>query len=848
MTIPIDPNSTGSPTEEQVVAFVRAYVAAFGGGNVSGIQNPLTADLDGGGHNLLNFDDIEVSGLTGATAGARFVGGTTSGHPTTGTFVAGDFVVDKTGAMWICTVGGTPGTWVESSGTSSDLISTGLTDDLENNGFIVSSTVRRSAASFGAECDGRMLTGITVNSTAVTSGSSVFTSADVGRTLCVFNANGSGIIGQGVVTAYITATHVTLDTALTASSKAAVLGTDDTAAWQAAIDWAMGNDGGVIEWDGHGTGISVIAGDQVTGTAFTYSYSGQLLIPANGPYTNQPFPTVEIAGTAPMSGYWNPVSAGGGLNTAPVWQQGLVLFSTATSGFVIDCVPYSLSFDTSINTWAITWAQLNMKRLTVRKILGSAAGGVNLNIAVSCNFEEVSIDVWGNPNTTIPTSPGVTSNAGVGLLMPGDGSWALCRASVVSVVGYAKGMAVAEHAHLHEVSFASCGAALAPGTYPIREPGSAQHSVRLDRALIQNCRAAFEPVSAKNVTGFIEMEPGPTGATFINDSNFYMTGNLYVNEFNILGPLDVGVCHPNLVITTGDNNNTPTPSTPMQDDFTNRVVARTQANWGLSQTNHIYYSQNMAIDSSGAYFSAADVKPEAVVINGPSWRSMRVSGTIHTSSTSQRTWAGLMLRRQVVSHLGLHMICSNNPGGAGSTGVLLYKGEMGGTATLLASASYTFATGTDYALDFIILDDDPSSWPIIQAYVSGFPVLSYQLTAAEGIAYNQGYTPIATTCFGLTGWRSASNLDNGNTRFKNLYCTPVRAKPYSRAGTATLVSGTKDVTDTAISANSIIRLERQATGGTLGHLSVALTAATKFTINSSSATDTSTVYYEIVSY
>lgn len=49
----------------------------------------------------------------GATAPTRYVGGTTSGAPTTGSFALGDFVVDHTAALWICTVGGTPGTWVQ---------------------------------------------------------------------------------------------------------------------------------------------------------------------------------------------------------------------------------------------------------------------------------------------------------------------------------------------------------------------------------------------------------------------------------------------------------------------------------------------------------------------------------------------------------------------------------------------------------------------------------------------------------------------------------------------------------------------------------------------------------------
>jgi hypothetical protein len=55
---------------------------------------------------------VQPTGNTGATAAARFVGGTASGAPGSGTFKLGDFVIDQTGVVWICTVAGSPGTWV----------------------------------------------------------------------------------------------------------------------------------------------------------------------------------------------------------------------------------------------------------------------------------------------------------------------------------------------------------------------------------------------------------------------------------------------------------------------------------------------------------------------------------------------------------------------------------------------------------------------------------------------------------------------------------------------------------------------------------------------------------------
>lgn len=71
--------------------------------------------------NLLNGSDtatqVTISNriraqLTGATAASGYVGGTTSLAPTTGAFVVGDFVVTQDAAVWVCTIAGSPGTWV----------------------------------------------------------------------------------------------------------------------------------------------------------------------------------------------------------------------------------------------------------------------------------------------------------------------------------------------------------------------------------------------------------------------------------------------------------------------------------------------------------------------------------------------------------------------------------------------------------------------------------------------------------------------------------------------------------------------------------------------------------------
>lgn len=55
-------------------------------------------------------------GLTGATAATRYVGATSSGAPASGTFAVGDFSIDQTGKIFVCTAAGSPGTWAQVGG------------------------------------------------------------------------------------------------------------------------------------------------------------------------------------------------------------------------------------------------------------------------------------------------------------------------------------------------------------------------------------------------------------------------------------------------------------------------------------------------------------------------------------------------------------------------------------------------------------------------------------------------------------------------------------------------------------------------------------------------------------
>lgn len=67
--------------------------------------------------NTITGTAIIPSGLTGATTATRYVGGTASGAPGSGTFVTGDWIIAQNGVMWVCTAGGSPGTWTSAGGT-----------------------------------------------------------------------------------------------------------------------------------------------------------------------------------------------------------------------------------------------------------------------------------------------------------------------------------------------------------------------------------------------------------------------------------------------------------------------------------------------------------------------------------------------------------------------------------------------------------------------------------------------------------------------------------------------------------------------------------------------------------
>jgi hypothetical protein len=104
--------TAGFQIAQTIDANLLNQLAALSGATFTGAVSGTT--FTGSGE--ISGTDLKATGLTGATAGARFIGGTSSGSPSGGTYQAGDFAIDQTGKIWYYTSGGA---WFSSSQATS---------------------------------------------------------------------------------------------------------------------------------------------------------------------------------------------------------------------------------------------------------------------------------------------------------------------------------------------------------------------------------------------------------------------------------------------------------------------------------------------------------------------------------------------------------------------------------------------------------------------------------------------------------------------------------------------------------------------------------------------------------
>jgi parallel beta-helix repeat protein len=109
----VDPTTAHAVTNLEANAAPWALLSNVGA-VIQGSGNDILHLANKGGTTVLRVTDdgsivhsggagVSVTGVQGATDGARFVGGTKSGAPTSGSWRAGDFSIDQTGKVWIYT-------------------------------------------------------------------------------------------------------------------------------------------------------------------------------------------------------------------------------------------------------------------------------------------------------------------------------------------------------------------------------------------------------------------------------------------------------------------------------------------------------------------------------------------------------------------------------------------------------------------------------------------------------------------------------------------------------------------------------------------------------------------------
>lgn len=138
------------------------------------------------------FAPLKVEGPAGATAATRYAGATASGAPIAGTFEAGDFVVTHDGAVFVCTVAGTPGTWANAADAGAE-----LKFDFDNQGGYLEVTTNASNPPAGAGPGLKLVDtsggGIALEVTGAAGGD-----IDLGASAVTVTAKVTGVAGEGV--------------------------------------------------------------------------------------------------------------------------------------------------------------------------------------------------------------------------------------------------------------------------------------------------------------------------------------------------------------------------------------------------------------------------------------------------------------------------------------------------------------------------------------------------------------------------------------------------------------------------------------------------------------------------
>ena len=389
-----------------------------------------------------------------------------------------------------------------------------------------------SVIDFGAVPDGVELQGATISSgsTTLTCSAADFSSADVGKAVCVQGAGSGGINLSTAISAYISSTSVTLTTSAstTVSSAVIVYGTDNTAAFNAAIT-AMSTAPGFLTRVPNG--YYVVAG----------AYPGTN--PSGGSPANAVF-------NFPVNAASNPTYAIGFVGDIEVGMPGPSVaisgddLDTTLFGSVVTAIATPSGSKPSIfgaNSWVgspytnphhTSNIMAIFKRLTVRQIPyptgGVQAIGIDMSGAGGAEFEQVRVDTTDlMPLVIQPTN---TSVAGI-KLPSNNNNFARAHAIKCTVQGYFYGFWFAEHSVADDCAAQWCNTAYIFGL--------SNHGIQIGRLLAQDNIYTLGPDPGASETGTIsqftiaqlDIEDAANGFWYtpinhVQDPNNYLIGQL----------------------------------------------------------------------------------------------------------------------------------------------------------------------------------------------------------------------------------------------------------------------------------------------------------------------------------
>lgn len=468
----------------------------------------------------LAVPDLKVLGLTGATAASRYAGATASGAPVSGTFAAGDVVVDQTGKVWICTAAGTPGTW---TAAGAQLDST-ASDFQPSPGVASAGTSSLGARAdhvhpdqpwqFRPESFGAKGNGVVINDAVMTSGSpniaaatsAPFTStvADQNKYILVSGAGGGTYSPKMFQISTVTDSgHAVLSanaTSNTAGTPGAIayFGTDDTAAIQAAINAA------VTYAQAHNGYAEVLFSDKIYIIAGAFTVGGVTL----GNFQ------IGLPIISATSGVKVVLALTGVMKTAPLmhWTQptaqahGTILASVRTDGTNDATYGPASVIGGPVSTYGgepgtFSNALIRVDGIGMLLPYNATMCGIDLfgmleaHVASFSCMAAAVVPTVSAPSPSLATPGNISNQYTYGIRFPCTGNQVVCLGALVAVEGMCYGIGVSEWTHLQDGHAMYCIGAI--GLYSGNGVSMSHHAV-VDHFQAENCTNAIIQVDNGN--------------------------------------------------------------------------------------------------------------------------------------------------------------------------------------------------------------------------------------------------------------------------------------------------------------------------------------------------------------